>query len=784
MSRARLFERLVRTPQRTLGFVPLGLRVPLALIGLYTCAAVLDTWPVLLQLTTHLPHDLGDPVLSLTLLQWNATTIPFTDRWWTGIGYYPLADTLTLSDPRLGISLISTPVFWITGSAVAGYNVAFMLSFVCSALAAHALVVSLTRSHAAGVVAGLSYGFAPYRADHIAHLELLASYWMPIALLALHRWLDTRKRIWLIWLVVGVAAQGLFCAYYLPLFGVLIGFWLLWFVLGKVPVRSLAEVMAAGMLGVVLLAPIFMRFHSAHAALGFRRYPTEIAAFSADLSGLWSPAPELRFVPSFAPGKPEGRIFPGLTIVAVIAAGAWCARKPRQLGRWRRRASQALLAVSAIYAAVALGALHGWRWNLPLVGFRISVASFRKPATVAIVGLMLWAFLHPRLIAAVRSRSVFAFYVLGAVLMVLLALGPNPTLFNVTFLYKSSPYSWLMNLPVFHESLRAPGRFGMLVALTLSIAAGLAWERVRERLGWRSNRAAIVVGALVLAEGWFAPVTTHAVPPQFPWPGRCAGLPRFELPLRDNDHGAAAQYRALLEGTRSVNGATGFIPPHAWALQAALTAGDPESLTALAPDGPICIAVDRSQPGGADVAGWVAEHPLIESIDPTAQLSMYYLRRSASLERRMSGQKLRFASATSTSGPVDIAALSDGDPLSAWMTSGPQRPGDSLTIEFTCRATVASVSLSQGAYAQNFPRALAIEMSGDGVTWRSAWRGRTGGLTVRAALDDPPMVTTTFPIASSAARMLRLRSRGSDADTWWVVAELGVRGRCEDREGR
>jgi hypothetical protein len=341
-----------------------------------------------------------------------------------------------------------------------------------------------------------------------------------------------------------------------------------------------------------------------------------------------------------------------------------------------------------------------------------------------------------------------------------------------------------MNLPVFHESLRAPGRFGMLVALTLSIAAGLAWERVRGRLGWRSTQAAIIVAALVLAEGWFAPVTTHAVPQRFPWPARCAGLPRFELPLRDNDQGAAAQYRALLDGTRSVNGATGFIPPHAWALQKALTAGDPESLTALAPDGPICIAVDRSQPGGTDLAGWVAEHPLIESIDPTAPPSMYYLRRSAPIAPRLIGQKLRVAAAASTSGPVDLAALADGDPLSAWMTAGPQRPGDTLTIELACRATVESVSLSQGAYAQNFPRALAIEVSDDGVRWRSAWRGQTGGLTVRAALDDPRMVTTRFAVATSAARMLRLRSRASDPDTWWVVAELGVRGRCEDRMGR
>ena len=95
----------------------------------WTCAylalAIAATWPVARVLTTHLPHDLGDPVLSLTLLQWNATTPLFTSRWWDGIGFYPLANTLTFSDPRLGASMVSTPIIWATGSAMAGYNVVF-----------------------------------------------------------------------------------------------------------------------------------------------------------------------------------------------------------------------------------------------------------------------------------------------------------------------------------------------------------------------------------------------------------------------------------------------------------------------------------------------------------------------------------------------------------------------------------------------------------------------------------------------------------------------------------
>ena len=134
--------------------------------------------------------------------------------------------------------MVSTPLIWATGSATAGYNVIFILSYACSALAAHALVRRLTRSGAAGFVAGCAYGFAPFRAAHLAHLELLLAWWMPLALLAAHWWLDTRSRRALALLAVTVAAQGLFTAYYLPLLGLLLALWALWVTAGRVPAET------------------------------------------------------------------------------------------------------------------------------------------------------------------------------------------------------------------------------------------------------------------------------------------------------------------------------------------------------------------------------------------------------------------------------------------------------------------------------------------------------------------------------------------------------------------
>ena len=77
------------------------------------------------------------------------------------------------------------------------YNVTLLGSFVLCAFAAHALTWMLTRSHAAGAVSGLIFGFNPYRISHIAHLELLAVFWLPVAILALHRYVRGYQLRWL-----------------------------------------------------------------------------------------------------------------------------------------------------------------------------------------------------------------------------------------------------------------------------------------------------------------------------------------------------------------------------------------------------------------------------------------------------------------------------------------------------------------------------------------------------------------------------------------------------------
>src|SRR5262245_39711144 len=118
-----------------------------ALLG-YAALAAAMTWPLSLHLDSVVPHDLGDPLLSTWTLWWNATVTPLTNRWWNPPIFFPASEALTLSDHRLGLSVIATPIIWVGASPLLTYNLLFISSFVLSAFSAYALCYSLTR-HAA-----------------------------------------------------------------------------------------------------------------------------------------------------------------------------------------------------------------------------------------------------------------------------------------------------------------------------------------------------------------------------------------------------------------------------------------------------------------------------------------------------------------------------------------------------------------------------------------------------------------------------------------------------------
>ena len=422
---------------------------------------------------------------------------------------------------------------------------------------------ALTRRRDLAFVGGLVFGFHPFRADHLPHLELLASFWLPLVFLALHRAVDTGRTAWHVALAASLIGTAFTTGYYFFYAGVLIGIWLVWFVPWDWPIRRYARLAVALVVPFVPLAPVLLRYRHAHSAMGLSRTITDIETFSADLRGFLTP-PDTLWLWSAPPSwhTPEGAVFPGVAAVVTVLAALLArpaAPRDHESGPSGRptsaaRLRAACLVIAAAAAAVALVPRVFGSVAFDIAGLRVSVSQAYKPISVAVVFVLVWALTSRTVGDAWRRRSRLGFYALATLVAWGFALGPTARLAGERVLYKA-PYAWLMVLPGFAEGFRAPARFVMLGALMLAVAAAVAAGRLGERLPARTRRALTAVLAVaVLADGWVWPFPTAPVPAPLEIP---AGVPPdavvMELPMGVFED-AAAMYRATLHEHPSSTG--------------------------------------------------------------------------------------------------------------------------------------------------------------------------------------------------------------------------------------
>ena len=342
---------------------------------------------VLANLTTTVAGDAGDPLLTAAILHWNAHHVPWTDAWWQFPIFHPTRDTLAFSEHLLGLTPISAPLDWLSGSPLLTYNLIALLTFVLSGASMYLLVYRLTRQRAGAFIAGLAFGFAPYRIAHLPHIQVLAAFWAPLALLGLHAFIESGRRRWLALYGVAWALQAAANGYALVTFSVLVGLWVLWFVAARRRWRDLAWIAAASVAAAIPLAPILLTYLGVHDYHGFARTIDEIRQFSADAAAVLCAPRALTLWGNLRVAcAPEGELFPGVGAGGVVVAAllgvlgvlrpAPALPSPRPLTIVRRL----LLAVAAVYAVVAISVgLAAGPWRLDVSGFGLSASSVGKP---------------------------------------------------------------------------------------------------------------------------------------------------------------------------------------------------------------------------------------------------------------------------------------------------------------------------------------------------------------------------------------------------------------------
>lgn len=744
----------------------------------YIALTITLTFPLILHLGSVVPHDIGDPLLSTALLWWNAHVLPLTERWWNGFAFFPTAGTVAFSDHRLGESLLAAPFQWLGFSPLTAYSIVFLATFPLCALAAHALAFTLTKRHDASALCGLAYGFSPYRVGHLAHLELLAAFGMPVALAALHLSLNNRRTRWIAVFAVALFVQGLSSSYYLLFFSVLIALWMPWFIRRHSWSAWLA-IMAGAASAAAALAPLAIGYSRIHEHYGLSRSFDDVLFYSADLSSFVT-APTLlplwRWTNPLNP-LPEQQLFPGLTISALAAIGLATAiyRHRADDDRWHL-VSAVFLTLAAAYAVIALGLLWTGPWSVTVAAMRISGTDVFKPISVALAFFVVGCAFRPWARAAWRERSPFGFYLVATGVLFLCSLGPKPRFLGAQILYKP-PYDWLMHLPFFANSVRAPARFAMPGILALSVAGALAFNRLSLSAAFPRRILAAVLAAGIIADGWIGHLPLQAAPDMWQAPPGYRYGAVLELPLGEGAQDFLAMYRTVRHGHSVVNGHSGFFPPDYAALQLALSEGDSSVFDAVTPrTDPLLVVLDKRADGGGRWNALVKAAPRASPLAADEHWAFFGIP-PVQAHASCRGTELGIASATDHFSSINVASWTDHDPRTGWVSEEPQKAGDTILIDLGDEAHVCAIRMSIGDAWYVYPRRLAVSTSVDGRTWANAFAGSTAGLTIQHMLERPnEAIWIDVSVQPVSTRLIRLRLDASHKSFPWFISDVEVIG--------
>jgi hypothetical protein len=670
--------------------------------------------PLLPLLTSALPNDTGDPGLNTWIIWWNAHALPLTTTWWNGPMFFPAQGATALSETFLNLVPVSTPLQWAGLSAVLTYNILFLFSFPTAALAAHGLARRLTGRHDAALIAGLAFGFAPYRAAQMPHLQMLWSCWMPLGLLALHAYVVDRKIRHLLLFGLSWLMNGLSTGYYLFFFSVLVGLWLLWFA------RTLRDWLAIGITAAVAslpLVPLLLGYQHYQAAFGLSRSMEEIETFSADLKAIWATAATVWPHRWTLEPRPEGEMYPGATILALTIVGAvvvW----------WRARLS---------------GIVQAWRRRSPFLFYAIAAVLMLMFALGPVVHLAGRPFLH---------RAPYYW------LMQL----PGGHAFRVP-----ARFAMLFALCLAQAAALA---FDHLMA---------TWKTGRSALPGVRTLSTAAVCLAVGGEGFVMNMGVGRVPTPIDLAWSDRGAVVLELPIVDDYSDTAAMLRATQTPHTLVNGFSGYVPPHYNLLREGLAAFDDGILRALQEFGPLLVFVHQDADPDQRYRDLVGDIADAHRVMRTPAGTLFQLP-SRDPTRMATDQQVSIAGIHANAAELHAADMIDGDLSTRWLAPFHQTAGNQVTIRLDRPAALSRLEMDLGEFKDDYPRKLRVTVQ-DPQSPVTVWEGRTTGTAMIAALTDRRRMPLVFELAPQIrGRELILTVLDDHPELSWSIAELRVFG--------
>ncbi len=316
----------------------------LGVFSVQLCAIAYATWPLVGRLTTHVPLNLGDPMLNAYLFGWGGHAIVRNPlRIFDATMFDPEPWSLAFLENMLGFSAPLAPLLWLTDDALLVTNVALLVYPALAGLGTYYLVRHLGATKMAAIVCAVAYTVTPSRLAQIAHIHVYGVYVLPLVVLALWRLSTapderrvTRSSVLLLGAVVALGTWSSLTGAVMT--AVVFSAWVLWTV-GRRSVRW--DILARGGLGVLiglaLSIPVVAPYLIVRGEYPDFGYSQEaVLDFSAYPRSYLSPPPGGGLVESFygalsqrfggGEGFWEKCLFPGAWLlaasaVALVAAG-------------------------------------------------------------------------------------------------------------------------------------------------------------------------------------------------------------------------------------------------------------------------------------------------------------------------------------------------------------------------------------------------------------------------------------------------------------------------------
>jgi hypothetical protein len=679
----------------------------------FAALGIAYTYPLILGLGSHLPSDVGDPLLTTWTLAWDADRLRHGLRGiWDAPNFFPYRHTLLYSDHLMGIAVFTAPIQWLSGNPVFVYNVAFLSSFVLAGGGMYVLAREVSGgSRVAAVVAGLAYACHPFRMAHLAHLQWLMTGWLPLALWALHRYVRSRALGHLLAATVFALLQSFTTAYFtyfalIPIVAVAVGEG------GRAQQWRLGtawHIAAAGLLATAMTLPVARAYYQVRAESGLRRTVSEIALQSAEPRDYVTAPERLRVWGRLGGGTGEHELFPGATTLAIAAVGVLSGR--------RQRSTRVYASIAVIACVLSFGPRGPYGWLLRVIP---GLDGLRAPARLGVVVQLALSVLAGlgavRLVerAAARRTVITSGLALAIAVEGLAAPIPTPAFDAAGPPGDRALYDALRRLPA-----------GAVMELPTS-AADVDAEFIYQYMTL-IHQHPVVNGH----SGYVTPLLLF--------------LGGGHSPLRDLAHpdDVLAMLRGI--GVRYVV-----------VRRAAFTdASIPDALLA---------AIDRDRRDVLDTRRFVdTTLAILLPADPLP---------SPGPATAVPASALR---AHASHGADRLAYLFDEDPDSRWL-SGHQQSGNEwieLELDHARDIRLVRMRLASRSFG-DYPRELAIDIN-DGGTVKTVFRGSVLTQFARGLVADGTFPWIDIVLPANRARSIRLQQIGRARTFFWSIHELQLR---------